>query len=241
MDVFLIPLGGDRYELYCEAPDETEPSQEPPTSGIIARIKYQFALVYAAAERSRHRRAAPPGEHDEEAPTGLVARAKARALAWIADAIAEQRLLWHLRHQTAVTLHFPQDMTGADAMRIARTALQRDGDRHRWWLAIDTVLMILSAALILVPGPNVVGYYFAFRVVGHFLAWRGAKQGLEVVEWQTMPSEPLAEVRSAIELLPPHRERTLLDLATKLRLDHLATFIERLVCQRTPSASASSS
>jgi hypothetical protein len=237
MDVFLIPLGGDRYELYCEAPVEPESDAEPPKSGLIARIKHQFSTVLATAEQARHRRASQPAEEHEE-PAGVIGRIKARSLAWIADRIAEQRLLWHLRHQTAVTLHHPTDMVEAECMKIARTSLQRDGDRHRNWLAIDSVLMVLSAALVLVPGPNVIGYYFAFRVVGHYLSWRGARQGLDVVVWNTAPSEPLAELRQAIDLNPPQRERKVSDVASRLRLDHLAAFVERIICDRRARATS---
>ena len=52
--------------------------------------------------------------------------------------------------------------------------LRRDHDRHRIWLVVNTVLLVLSAVLALVPGPNLVAYYFAFRVVGHWLSMRGA-------------------------------------------------------------------
>lgn len=235
MDVFLIPLGRERYELYCEAPpDETDAQEGDPPSGLIARLRYRFHQMYAAAEHARNRRGS--AHEPDEPPAGLLGRFKARSLAWIADAIAEQRLLWHLRHQTEVTLHFPADMTGDQAMGIARAALQRDGDRHRWWLMIDAVLLILSLALILVPGPNVIGYYFTFRVVGHYLAWRGARHGLDVARWTAVASEPLSDVRGAIDMAPPQRERTLVDVASRLRLDHLVTFIERIIS--VPSTSS---
>ena len=238
MDVFLIPLGGDRYELYCEAPaEEPESAAEPPTKGLIAKIKHQFHVVLAAAEQARNRRASRPLEEHEE-PKGIVGRIKARSLAWIADRIAEQRLLWHLRHQTEVTLHHPTDMMDADCLKIARTSLQRDGDRHRNWLAIDSVLLVLSGLLILVPGPNVIGYYFAFRVVGHYLSWRGARQGLDCVTWTMAASEPLAELRQAIDLNPPQREIKLSDVASRLRLDHLAAFVERIICDRRARATS---
>ena len=62
--------------------------------------------------------------------------------------------------------------------------LARDLKKHRRWLAIDSVLMVLfGVVLFAVPGPNIVGYYFAFRVVGHYLSFRGARQGLNAVSW----------------------------------------------------------
>jgi hypothetical protein len=229
MEVFLIPLGAERHELYCEAsPSEgtvpVEPAQTSGGRGFFAGLRHKFTEVLAAAEHDRSRRA--NGEH--RAPTSMWGRLKARALAWIADAIAEQRLLWYLRHEDAATLHYPSDLSSDRAMQLARASLTRDRDRHLRWLAVDSLLMILSVALVLIPGPNVLGYYFAFRVVGHFLSWRGARQGLDRVRWELRPSEPLLELRNAIGLAPPQRERRLLDIATRLRLDQLPTFVERV-------------
>lgn len=232
MELFLIPLGADRYELYCEPPAavEEEDQADAPRGGLFARLRRQFSQVMAVAEHDRNRRASHPGEPP---PAGTMARLKARALAWIADAIAEQRLLWHLRHQEHVRLLFPADMVNADALRIAKASLQRDADRHWRWLLIDSVLLMLSALLILIPGPNVVGYYFAFRVVGHYLSLRGARNGLEQVTWDLSPSEPLAELRAALDMTPVQRANSLSDIASRLRLDHLATFVERLAAVRS--------
>jgi len=186
-------------------------------------LKRKFTEVLTAAEHDRSRSAG-----ETHAPTTLWERLKCRALAWIADAIAEQRLLWSLRQETAAILHYPADLSGPDALALARASLVRDRDRHFKWLVIDAVLMLLSVALVLVPGPNVLGYYFAFRVVGHFLSWRGARQGLDCVQWELVPSETLVELRRAIGLAPPQRERHLLDIAARLRLDQLPTFVERV-------------
>ena len=40
----------------------------------------------------------------------------------------------------------------------------------------------VTAVLVLLPGPNLIGYYFVFRVVGHFLSWRGARQALDRID-----------------------------------------------------------
>jgi hypothetical protein len=232
MDVYLIPLGADRYELYCEPrAAEAEPEPDAEVQGLMGRLKRYFHEVLAAAEEARKsRHAAAESRSDAEtppAPTGLYARLKMRSLAWIADKIAEQRLLWALRQQESATLNYPADLAQHEADDIARRILQRDADRHRWWLGIDTLLLLLSALLILLPGPNIIGYYFAFRVVGHYLSWRGARHALETLRWDMRASEELKDVRAAIDMSPSQRTNRLHDIASRLRLDDLPTFVER--------------
>jgi hypothetical protein len=232
MDVFLIPLGADRYELYCEAraiAPELEPDAQ--VTGLMGRLKRYFREVLAAAEQARTSRAAqtePRGTAaDPVAKPGVTARLKTRGLAWIADKIAEQRLLWALRQEQSATLVYPADLSQGEADDVARRVLQRDADRHRWWLVIDTLLLLLSALLILLPGPNLIGYYFAFRVVGHYLSWRGARHGLDTLEWRMTASAPLADVRTAIAMATEQRMQALQEVARRLRLDDLPTFVER--------------
>ena len=121
---------------------------------------------------------------------GWFERVKRRALRMVAESIAEQRLLWHMRRQHEAVLVHPEDLAGEAAMAIVRPALKADFEKHRRWLVIDGVLVLLSALLILVPGPNVLGYYFAFRVVGHYFSMRGARQALDHVVWTTRPTTP---------------------------------------------------
>ena len=59
-------------------------------------------------------------------------------MAWVAERIAEQRLLWSLRHETAVTAAHPSDMTFEQVETLIRRVLQRDYERHRRWLVIDS-------------------------------------------------------------------------------------------------------
>jgi hypothetical protein len=119
-------------------------------------------------------------------------------------------------------------MEADKALSLMRASMVRDRDRHLRWLVIDTVLMVLSAALVIVPGPNVLGYFFAFRVVGHYLSWRGARKGLDGVAWTTAPCDPLLELREAIGLAPQQREARVDAVAARLQLPRLAMFVERV-------------
>ena len=224
MEVFLIPVGGDRYELYCEVPDE-DPSSATPSSdrGFFRGLVRKFRDTLDRIEHARRRH-----EEDDDQEHGWFERLKRRAFRLVAESIAEQRLLWHLRRQHKAVVIHPEDQTGEAAMGIVRPALQADFEKHRRWLAIDGVLVVLSALLILVPGPNVLGYYFAFRVVGHYFSMRGARQGLDHVVWTTRPSDALADLRPLVLADPDQRRSSVEAIAARLELTDLRRFLDRV-------------
>jgi Mitochondrial K+-H+ exchange-related len=220
MDVYLVPVGRDAHELYCEVPDEPEEPDEAVAVGFFGRMKQRFTAMLAEAERERR-------QGHERQPHGLFGRVKARTLRYVAESIAEQRLLWHLRRQTEACLFFPDDLPEQHAMTLFKRQLRRDFDKHRFWLVIDSLGFVASGLLFLVPGPNLVAYYFGFRMVGHFFSLRGARQGLDGVRWTTAGSAPLSELRRAIDLDCDERDRRVHAIAAALQLEHLAKFFER--------------
>jgi hypothetical protein len=226
MDVFVIPIGADRYELYCEAPVEA-PQLEAGSSGIIGRIRYRFAVILHEAEERRR-----SGKSYPRAVSRL-ARLQEWIMAWVAERIAEQRLLWNLRRERAVGAFHPQDLTFDQTLTLIQRVLQRDYERHRVWLVVDTLLLVGSIPLTLLPGPNVIGFYFAFRVVGHWLSIRGALQGLRAVTWTGQPCEPLTKLREAALLNGVARSQRLHEIEQQLRLQHLSTFFERVAVRST--------
>jgi hypothetical protein len=149
-------------------------------------------------------------------------------MAWVAERIAEQRLLWNLRREHAVAVFHPQDLTFDQTLTLIHRMLQRDYERHRVWLVVDTLLLTGSIALILLPGPNIIGYYFAFRVMGHWLSIRGALHGLRGVTWSGRPCEPLTNLREAALLNGDARSRRVQEIEEQLCLQHLSTFFERV-------------
>jgi hypothetical protein len=222
MDVFVIPMGPEKYELYCEPAAEMDAAEGLPPSGMFGRLRERFsAMLRAAEDRQRHRDV-------PDAPRGWLGRAQDSVLGWVAQRIAEQRLLWNLRRHTSAVAAHPQDMTFDQVMTLIRTMLQKDFERHRVWLVVDTLGLIASGPLMLVPGPNVAAYYFAFRVVGHWLSMRGATQGLHRVEWTGRPCPPLTELRDVVLLEAHARDERVHDVARRLRLPHLSAFFERV-------------
>ncbi len=224
MDVYFIPVGSDRYELYCDEvgdPDDLVADVQP--TGRFASLYHKFKAALARVEEERL-----SGEtHVHEGPRPWTERMKSRALCWIAEKIAEQRLLWRLRKESELILHYPDDVSGDVATTRARAELQREADRHLKWVIIDGTLFVGSGALFLIPGPNVVAYYFGFRLVGHYLSRRGAMNGLTGVQWNACPSPQLSRLRKAIALAGFERDREVHQVASDLHLPHLAKFFER--------------
>lgn len=232
MDVFVIPVGRDRYELYCESSTDTAAVGDAPSSGVFARLWHRFRVLLQAAEERQQRKDQARASQEEPEPGRETFQD--RIFAWMAQRIAEQRLLWNLRGETSAVVVHPQDMTFDQVMALVRRTLQHDYERHRRWMIIDGIALLLTSVFLgplflLVPGvANLPAAYFGFRTVGHWLSMRGAAQGLHRVSWSGRPCPPLSELRDVVLLSPAARDARLNDIARRLRLPRLSTFFERV-------------
>ena len=222
-----MPIGPDRYELYCEVATDADISIDQ-TAGLLSRLRRGFREMLHAAEERQHRRHHETVSHAK----GWLGRAHERIMAWVAERIAEQRLLWHLRGEPAAVALHPDDLTFEQVQALIRRMLQRDYDRHRVWLMVDTLGMLVSIPLTVIPGPNVLGMYFTFRVVGHWLSMRGASQGLHRVVWSGRACPPLTDLRRVAVMPPGEREQQVHAIAARLRLHRFSIFFERVILVR---------
>ena len=226
VDVYVVPIGPDRYELYCEVAHDPALSVDPAPTGFFGRLKHRFSVMLRAAEDRRH-------DHVEEAAeTTWAGRLQNRIMAWVAERVAEQRLLWNLRGEGEALAIHPDDMTFDQAQTLIHRMLQRDYDRHKVWLVVDSLLFIASGVFFFIPGPNLVAYYFGFRLVGHWLSMRGASQGLHRVAWTGRPCPPLTDLRRVAVMPPGERENHVHAIAARLHLQRFSTFFERVALGR---------
>jgi Mitochondrial K+-H+ exchange-related len=217
--VYLVPVGAGRFELYSEAPDDVDvEGQAPPDEGFWQRTIHNAQVRWHEAVHSAR---------SSESSGGWFARLRDRAVCRAAESIAEQRTLWSLRNCTSATLVHPSDLTHEAADELRKRLLSRARQHHGRWLAIDTLLLAVSGLLALVPGPNVLAYYFVFRVVGHYLSWRGARQALEAIAWTTHAEPALAELGRLAALPRDARQSRVEAIAGALNLPRLAAFFER--------------
>jgi hypothetical protein len=219
MDVYLVPIGRDRWDCYYEAVDEDD--QVEPGKGFFAGLRSRFNQQLKEAENARHQAAI-------EEPKTFLGRIHKRSMRFIAERIAEQRLLWHLRRAHAATLHVPGDLAAAEGERLMRDIMKRDADRHRNRLIPHSLALAASALVAVIPGPNVLGYLFTFTVVGHFLSWRGAQHALQGVAWTVEQNPALTELRHAFSLEGPPRHRLIKEVAQRLHMPKMARFVEQM-------------
>lgn len=215
--VFLVPLGGQRYELYCERQHTAD--ETPSGGGWFAGVRQKFSTMLRQAEEAE----------DVTLPSaGLLARLQARMMAWVAERVAEQRLLWNLRGCDAALVTHPDDVTFEQVMAIVRQSLRADYGRHMRWLIVDTLLFIGSGIFFFIPGPNLIAYFFAFRLVGHWLSMRGAAFGRDKTAWTGRPSAEMTALRAAVALPAHERTRAIEPLAEALGLERLPVFVDRM-------------
>jgi hypothetical protein len=228
--VFLVPIGSRRFELYTEAPDEVPPDAAPSTSGnawprLMHRLREQW-------RRAAHTASQPPSSSGRRA--GRFSRARDWLVRRIAESIAEQRTLWSLRGISGATFVYPDDLSDASAAAIRGRLLAHARRHHLRWLLVNLAGVALTAVLVILPGPNLIGYYFLFRVAGHYLSWRGARQGLDRIVWRGRAEPALTALGGLAPLSREQRTERVASIAAALQLPRLAVFFDRCAVADRP-------
>ena len=111
---------------------------------------------------------------------------------------------------------------------ILEALLAHARSHHLRWLIIDLILFTVSGILFFVPGPNLVAYYIAFRLVGHLQSWRGARQAAERIAWTFEADPGLAELASLVDVPRETRAPRVAAIAERLNLPRLTAFFDRV-------------
>lgn len=90
------------------------------------------------------------------------------------EAFADDRFLRRLRSIRTITVGLNRPIDAAE-VRIRLKRMLRDRSYHHMrWLIIDLLLLPLSLFVMVLPGPNLIGYYLVFRVFSHWKSYRSA-------------------------------------------------------------------
>lgn len=223
LHVYLVPIGRERHELYCETPVDDAilaGSAGTHSPGWIRRLIDRFRRLLAEADDWQRRRDRGHAE-TTRGPWAFVMRK-------IAEAVAEQRLVWLLRTADAAELRHADSLTADRALEMERRLLQHDFEKHRRWMLIDGVIFLAFVPLTVIPGPNVPAIYFSFRALGHFFSLRGARRGLRLVRWSARPSPELTTLASVMSRHDGACDPRVRDIAEVLGLERLPAHLARV-------------
>ena len=160
--------------------------------------------------------------------TGRISRWRDGVVRRLAETITAQRTLWALRHESHATLLFPSTLGPDAARRAVDRSLEGARRHHAFWATVDLLMFLVSAVVAPIPGPNILAYYLAFRVVGHFQSWRGARHTQSGVVWTLQPDDNLAELASLVDVPRELRASRVADIAARLNLHRLSAHFERV-------------
>jgi hypothetical protein len=96
--------------------------------------------------------------------------------------------LWSVRR---IQFHHPAARSDFEVRDHWRSYLSRQSRRHLFWLALNAVMAPPSVILAVLPGPNVIGFWFAYRAVHHGLIVMGisrARRNLVPIEFHALES-----------------------------------------------------
>ena len=220
--VYLVPIGLGRFDLYTEPADDTAAAAPPEPTGFWGRTIRRLLESWHDLARAAH------AERGAGASPGRLARGRDWLVRRIAESIAEQRTLWSLRGVTSALFVHPSNLSSASAAAIRERLLTHRRRHHGWWLSANLVGVAATAILVLLPGPNLIGYYFVYRAIGHFLSWRGAGQALERIAWTLRPEDALAELGELAQQPRAERAGRVAALAARLQVPRLVAFFDRV-------------
>ena len=156
----------------------------------------------------------PPATGAVDPTDGLARRALAhlrRAYEWVSQRRRRQEhLLKSLGEITTVRIHHASTLSDAQARSVYDALIQAAIAKHQKWMIANAAALPLSVPLSLVPGPNVLLGYLAWRSVVHYQS-RKAGQRATALPIDLVPEPTLSDLT---DLVP---EPTLSDLTDLVR------------------------
>jgi hypothetical protein len=161
--VYLLLVNEEEYFFYSDDSevDESRENDPVPHSGILGRLKERWSRMQKSFR---------------EAEAG-VARWVRQSWDWLHSRVRpDEAMLARLRSTRRIELHHPASRPKEEASDIWQNYLAERGRRHAVALTCNAIIAPFALALLWpLPGPNLIGYWFAYRAVHHWLVLRGIR------------------------------------------------------------------
>lgn len=111
----------------------------------------------------------------------------------------DETLLARLRSAKSIEVHHPPALTTEEVQAAWTAFLRRGRIRHWVWFLVNLAISPFTVLFMPLPGPNLIGYWFAYRAVHHWLILVGlGRARVRSVETAFHPTTPLEVAPDAI-------------------------------------------
>lgn len=132
-----------------------------------------------------------------------------------------EQLLETLGAGEPVTVLYPSSLSEEEARTVYRSLIQGAVDKHKKWMVANAAAVPVSVPLTLIPGPNVLLGYLAWRTVTHYKTTKAGERAAEM-ELDFVPEPLLAELATVVRSRRWfRRKKRIRRLGAQLGLDRL--------------------
>jgi Mitochondrial K+-H+ exchange-related len=167
LKIYLLLIDHARFFFYSDEseashdPDDAEVSSNPPPAGVHGWFRARYQRFHSAWLH---------------ADSGALLWMR-RSWDWLHSwAHPDETMLARLWSARRVDLHHPAARSADEVRTIWTDYLKRQGRRHLAWLIVNGVIAPFALLLFVLPGPNLIGYWFAYRAIHHSLVVWGIRR-----------------------------------------------------------------
>jgi hypothetical protein len=165
--IYLLQIDQERYFFYADVSESSDDASEgndtssPPGSGLRGWLHDCYSRFKSAWQH---------------ADSGAMLWMR-RAWDWLHSLTRpDEAMLARLRSARRIDLHHPAARTGDEVRAAWRRYLNYQWRRHLFWMSINGAIAPIAFLLFVLPGPNLIGYWFAYRAIHHLLVVWGIRR-----------------------------------------------------------------
>ena len=221
MRVYFIHVYRRHWEFYPDEQAEdslVDQDVEVTQSGWMVWLRRKITSTWHAVERPR--------------PDGTKSRLRKILDTLNSRVDPTEPMLRRFRKAPEVVVTYPSGISPQYARRRLRLLLLNKTASHRRWMIINGAMLPLTAAMTLLPGPNVFFAWNGYRLLAHLFALRGGQRVLSgQVAVTFMPNEELNELLAPEErLIKPLEQDVAHSIGQRFKLPGLVEYLKRNGC-----------